>query len=517
VSAVLRRLVEPNCVDANDRSKVLGKSDRGACGAGVPEYRAIDDLHVGVISTSLGSPTDAQGNSVCDVKSNPRLDDQAHLRNQARDGSIVPSATNGFLTFGPGSSVLALEEDAAKIIVGVDQNGCGLEAQLESMYRFLAQPDPPQKLVIDGVTPRFDGVDETLLAQRKAFLRPDSALSIVMITDEDDSTVDPMALGKRGWAYGALTFPGSTTGRGHAKQGTTAPRATNACATTPLSPDCKPCIDAPTDPGCTDVFWGAAEDSLNVRFFDMKRRFGVDPQYPIERYVRALTNRRVPNRTTDHDPEGTYVHAETCTNPIFAKTLPATAGEELCKREEGTRSRRLIHFALIGGVPSQLVDPRSPSQDWTKILGASPETWDTTGIDPHMKPSIAPRAGLPAASATRGDNGTDPMHGREWDTKNEDLQYACTFALPAARSCAASYDPACECGPDLARNPPLCNTTPNTEQTRGKAYPTVRELRVAKALGERAIVSSICAPDPKLGYAPAFDALVQRMSRVLVP
>ena len=27
--------------------------------------------------------------------------------------------------------------------------------------------------------------------------------------------------------------------------------------------------------------------------------------------------------------------------------------------------------------------------------------------------------------------GPDDVHTREWDTKNDDLQYACTFTLPA--------------------------------------------------------------------------------------
>lgn len=88
------------------------------------------------------------------------------------------------------------------------------------------------------------------------------------------------------------------------------------------------------------------------------------------------------------------------------------------------------------------------------------------------------------------DNGTDPVHGREFTTNGDDLQYACTFALPQTRQCMAQ-DPSCDCA--LAeKNPPLCGVTLG-EQLRGKAYPTHRPLRVVRGLGERGVVGSICS------------------------
>jgi hypothetical protein len=487
-------------------------------------HAPIKDVHLGVVSSSLGTPS----GDVCDP-TNPRNNDRAHLLNQAKGGAVVTGAEKGFLTFGPGglTDVAALENAAAQIILGVDQKGCGFESQLESMYRFLVQPDPPEAIAVENGKAVYKGVDATLLAQRKDFLRPDSAVAVVMITDEDDSNVDPMSVGGQGWVFASKNFPGSKVIRGTAAQGTTAARATAICESDPAAGACRSCTagcggvcpDLKDDANCKisgqagmagdgyDGFWDAKGDPLNVRFYRMKQRFGVDPQYPVDRYVQGLTQRLVPNRDTEHPSGGPYVHSPTCTSPLFAAALPASATEELCKLPDGSRSRELVFFALIGGVPNQLL---TPAPDWTKILGANPAAYDLTGIDPHMIPSVKPRAGLPPP-APRGDNGPDPIHGREWDTQDEDLQFACTFPLSPPVTCTVN-DLTCLCTPPDPRSPPVCT---GNQQVRGRAFPTVRELRVAKGLGDRAIVASICAADPAAGYAPLLDALAGRMARSL--
>ena len=77
---------------------------------------------------------------------------------------------------------------------------------------------------VNGETAEYEGVDAVLLVQRRAFLRADSALAIVMITDEDDSNVDLRGLGGKGWAFAARDFPGSRVFRASSRAGTTAPR-----------------------------------------------------------------------------------------------------------------------------------------------------------------------------------------------------------------------------------------------------------------------------------------------------
>lgn len=422
---------------------------------------------------------------------------------------------------------------AEALIRGVGEIGCGLEAQLESMYRFLIQPDPWQNVAIDPqkLADLGTGVDFEVLAQRKAFLRPDSALVVVMITDEDDSAVDPLSVGGQGWAFMAKDFPGSNVRRGPSSQGTTAPRGTSACETAPGSDDCTSCgffCDPSTpacqklrlDPNCTasgkpgstgqgyDGYFAATDDEFGVRFQHMKERYGIDPQFPIARYIDGLTRSVVPNRDGEHAVTSTtdgrreissYAGTANCTNPIFAAELPSTKDNELCDLARGPRSRELVLFAVIGGVPEPLA---TETPEWTKILGQDPDNYNLAGIDPHMIQSVAPRAGLPAPEAEP----TDPIHGREWNTGKRDLQYACTFALPTPRQCVLGGT-SCDCGPDSEGSPPLCGTNP-TEQVRGKAYPTHRPLRVVRGLGERGVVRSICAPS----YDGMMTTLIQRLS-----
>jgi hypothetical protein len=151
--------------------------------------------------------------------------------------------------------------------------------------------------------------------------------------------------------------------------------------------------------------------------------------------------------------------------------------------------------------------------DWTKILGTDPGAFNYEGIDVHMIQSASARVGLPQPSATRGDNGTDPINGREWDTAANDLQYACTFQLPTPRTCVAQ-DSSCDCA-NAATNPPLCGATLG-QQVRGKAYPTVRELRVVKALGDQGILGSICPTNPATGYTGTMTLLAGRLDSHIV-
>lgn len=200
----------------------------------------------------------------------------------------------------------------------------------------------------------------------------------------------------------------------------------------------------------------------------MKERFGIDPQFPLERWS-------VHEHAEVHEPDLRRVAAE------------RPPRDEVCTLPRRPRSRELVLFAVLGGVPESLAT-ESPS--WDAIVRHDPASFDFTGIDMHMIQSTVPRVGLPAPSTVRGDNGIDPVHGREWDTKGDDLQFACTFALPSPKTCSPQ-DASCDCA--LAeKNPPLCGATLG-EQLRSKAYPSIRPLRVAQALGSRGVIGSICA------------------------
>jgi hypothetical protein len=560
VPDLVKRLVTPNCVDENDPNKIVGTSDpQGNCaGGGKPEFKPVHDMHIGVVSSSLGG----FGSDSCkDGETNPTdgsLDrhnnDRGHLINRTGDKE-VPAANadpSNFLAWFPQteantgktppakpiSDSNALINDFKGMIQGVHEYGCGLEAQMESWYRFLIQPDPWASVVRDGNKAKLEGVDGEILKQRKDFLRPDSLVAVIVVTDEDDSTPDPLAINGQGWAYSNSAFPGSKTNGGAA-------RGTKICETNPGDPGCTSCGfgQTPNDPNCTvnGGYYDPSDDTLNVRYFRMKQRFGVDPQYPITRYINGLTSKRVPNRDGEHpkdkagNPSPNYVGDANCTNPLYARDLPDDPGKELCKLIPGPRTSDLVFYAVIGGVPNELLhfDPndadksRLSEADWVKILGKDPIKYDYTGIDPHMIQSITPRAGLPDPTAP--DN-ADPIHGREWDTKTNvalDLQYACTFPLKTQKNCKdPKYVNACDC--DGTATMPLCAPNPadgnkKSLQVRAKAYPTVRELEVARALGDQAIVASICpihvdeqgAGDPLFGYRPAVKAIVDRLKNAL--
>ena len=74
-------------------------------------------------------------------------------------------------------------------------------------------------------------------------------------------------------------------------------------------------------------------DSLNLRCFDQKRRFGVDFLYPIERYVEGLTQSRSRNRA-----------GELVQNPLYSDLQTGTAI---------ARDVSLVFLAGIIGVPWQ--------------------------------------------------------------------------------------------------------------------------------------------------------------------
>lgn len=506
------------------------------------------DIHLGVITSSLGNA----GGNVCDTN-NPAANTRAHLQRVDEKGAVV--VTGGVLELGESARVPAFVADAERLVRGVGEDGCGLEAQLESVYRFLVQPDPYDQVRLDPFKQADlgEGIDVDVLRDRKAFLRPDSLVVVLMITDEDDSTPDPLSVGGFGYAFANRDFPGSNVRRGTTAQGTTAPRGTSVCATDPASADCNSCgfqatCDAQKaecqrlkqDPNCrmsgdpsspnavgSDGFYGPTDDDLNVRFFHMKERFGVDPQFPVDRYVAGFGASGAGDRTDEHATKTSasgqrviddYTYRKRCTNPLFATQLPSQVGDELCRLPRGPRSPELVVFGVLAGAPPSLVDVASV--DWTKVLGKNPEAYDYSGIDPHMIQSTEPRANLIAGgdpNSPRGVNGTDPITGREWNTMKKDLQYACTFQLDTPISCGGNA--ACDCADDPAHagtpanNAPLCKSDGSAVQTLGKAYPSTRELLVAKKLGTRAMVGSVCPT----GGATSYADFMTRFEGVVLP
>jgi hypothetical protein len=585
---LINRLLNPNCVDASNVSH--GPSSNGVCASGWSlEFPPVHDLHLGVVTSSLG----ARGGNACNpiAMALPPFqnvlahnDDQGHLVNRTLTyavggGSVtegivadaplpdpylywLPQSQNAGVEAGPGNVLsppsvqsTQLVQDFASMVQGVGVFGCGLESQIESWYRFLVQPDPYATIDVDAGTSvnpvaSWTGVDQTLLQERADFLRPDSLVLIVDLSDEDDGEVDVRSFGGQGYNWMSSNFD--------------PPNGTAACSTDAGSSACQSCAqgsNGSTDSQCkSQPVYTAINDwgyDLNLRHVHMKAKYGIDVQFPIGRYVTGLTSTTVPDRAGEY-PSGSssYVGTKDCTNPLFATGLPTsgTSTSALCNLTPGPRTPDMVFYAHIGGVPSSLLhfkhgDPASStltSADWVKILGNDPQNYDYSGIDPHMIESYQPRSGIaPPGSA----NGADAINGHDWITDQPvgvmgghvlqvDREYACIFPLsdsngnPTARDCSVPQNANfCDC-PHMAGTvnamqlPPVCDQTTITKQIAAKAYPTIRELLVAKLLGTQGIVGSICPvdtsdnathDDPLYGYRPAVEMMIDRMKTALVP
>jgi hypothetical protein len=551
------------------------------------EFPPVHDMHLGIISSSLGP----RGGNACNATATAPVpfvnveahnDDQAHLLDRTLTYSPAGSASPTSITEGlvadapaadpflywypslarqtqgagvPMTNPSTLVQDFTRMVAGVGVYGCGIESQLESWYRFLVQPEPYESIAVSGGKASWSGVDTTILQQRHDFLRPDSLVVIVVLSDENDSEIDVRSLGGVGYNWMDGSFQ--------------PPRGTLACASQPDSPQCMSCAqgsNGSTEPNCKMGPYTALNDwgfDLNLRHVHMKQKYGVDPQFPIQRYVNGLTSTTVPDRCGEYGGSGCtqtgsggYVGTNDCQNPLFAGKLPDGTNlgiNALCHLPPGSRTKDLVVYAHIGGVPHQLLHFQPgdaaasalTAADWTKILGRDPQRYDYTGIDPHMIEDFQPRSGIPGPGSA---NDADPINGHDWVTNTSngmpgngmpgshnlavDRQYACTFPLsdgagnPASRDCTLPQNANfCDCphtagGVTAQELPPICDRTTPTMQTGAKAYPTIRELLLAKLLGTQGVVSSICPihvadnathDDPLYGYRPALEVIVNRM------
>jgi len=550
---LIQSLANPPCVDANGQP-VPGQPSSGQdpCpGGSQRQFLPINDIHVGIVTTSIGGHgsdacPDHESFSCPGGATNSTNNDHGHLvtRSDPCTGGTVPTyQSEGFLAWDPlqqdvppgEANGVTFTGSIKDLVIGTGQFGCGYESQLESWYRFLVDPDPYNSLSIDPSTGKLDpqGVDGALLQERKTFLRPDSLLAILMLSDEDDCSIKE---------YGQFYFAAQQRDPSNPNKNFYLPKPRSECATNPNDPCCRSCgmdqSGCPADPNCTGTL-DAKTDDVNLRCWDEKRRFGIDFLYPTDRYVTGLTQALVPNRAGDMVP-----------NPVFSNLDPNTYGDA------PVRDQGLVVLSGIVGVPWQ--DLARDPQDLTKGYKSAEElahatngvtTWDVIlgdpatyvkPLDPHMIESDAPRTGtnpitgdtLAPPSMTSG--GTDAINGHEYtpgtkdgvQTVPDDLEYACVFPLQTPRNCADPNVSSCDCTDPMNDNP-LCadnGTNGRTLQTHAKAYPGIRQLNVIRDLGPQGVASSICPLqqlDPTradYAYRPAIQALVARVrSRLKTP
>ena len=540
VPDLVQRLVNPVCV-RRDGSRGATPAAGEDCPEGqTREFNPIENINVAVISSSLGDVGAEKG---CPANQGARdNDDLAHTIGSLPRGATPGANSQGFLEWRAGTTNERGFSGGFENMVGaVGPKGCGYEASLESWYRFLVDPAPYRSLVrvpcsaaepqnLDCVQYETNSqgqvvVDQTLLDQRAAFLRPDSLVAVIMLSDENDCS---MQVGGQSWIV-------ADTARRMW-------RSSSVCDANPNDPCCYICATDPpdgcaADPVCEERpdsntnagHLAQADDDVNLRCFDQKRRFGYDFLYPTSRYVNALSKLQLCLGRADLSIEGCPAE-QLADNPLFA----------------GGRDRTLV---FLGGIVGVLWTAIASEFDSTGRLLESPETTlrfktvkelngDGTWAQILGSPGSASSPPVPPANplmvespfARPGVREGNPDNGREYDTRidgtPQDLQYACIFPLPEPRDCAGEEDE-CDCI-EGKFDRPLCEERPaastaSTVQHWAKAYPGQRQLQVLHDYGDNSIVASICARNvdtaqadrPDFGYRPAVDSIVERLKERL--
>ena len=572
-------LVNPKCLDDTTKLPAVAQPAGAldACPSGTTrEFPAVLDIHVGLISSSLGT-LGADGcpdkpPAVCPSADTTPLDDHGHLvtRSDACDskGPIPTYQSQGFLAWDPGhklqppgiadigaignagpnsgSGLVGMLHD---LVVGNGQAGCGFESQNESWYRFLVDPTPYGSISLDAKEQVvINGTDSALLAQRKEFLRPDSLLAIVVLSDETDTSI------KQYSSYPLFAAPEIHL-----------PHARAECKTNgPKDPCCASCgqgapAGCPVDMGCaTNPNYGTTDEDTSIRAFGLithKTSYGIEFFYPPSRYVAALTS-----------PTVLDINNKTVPNPIFTNLDPTNY-------TGATRGSSLVFYAAIVGVPWQLIARQNgmgapdliggvSAVDPTQVGGFKTAQelsltdphgnifWDDIAGDPEnyvpakspfMVESSTPRSGTDpitgaAISPTTTPNGGGAKVGtskynlvndHEWTVKSppNDIEYACIFPLATPVDESGANSTSGDCGGNPKDNP-LCSPNPNdsmknTLQTSAKAYPGIKHLAIARGMGSRGIVGSVCPAQltdptaPDYGYRPAVKAIVDALKPAL--
>jgi hypothetical protein len=461
----------------------------------------IDDVHIGVITSSLG----AFGTGGCRNDDGDDLDDRAHLmpRSSARvpmTGWTTNAASQPIaarcpaigaasavtwardmsrtdVAFSGADAIGAFATAVSCAVLSAGNDGCMERQPLAAAARFLVDPEPTNPVMPACAAnpsdpscdaPVVQGAEDTaILAQRSGFLRKGSVLLVVTVSDRDDESV--VTTGDT-WIFGGRP-PGMMTG------------ASPGCASLSDSTDsdsfieldashCVPCAPSSTDTRCRDregdpiAPLDAQLDPLTLRSFQPIQRFGQSNLVPRSSYQALFSE------TSIIVGAGALVP-----NPLFADQ----------------RTTDMVIVASFAGVPQALLGEsdgvlaKLDDASWSAIGGA-----DIAARDPHMIEATSPRPNLPLFN---GNPSVDPAGGERQIPNGDALEYACIG--PRLDTNTTVVDPSCPTQPgDLTD--PLC--TADGRRLFYGVEPGLRTARVLESIGGDATLPAValessCAPD----------------------
>lgn len=153
------------------RALASGDSD----GDGRLDFPPVSDLHVGVVSTDMGTGPHVTGGCSSGLGWNGLL----------RVSSSCDPSRPIFLELSPGDPVEPFANTAA-CLATLGASGCGFEQPLESALKALTASSSEIRFR-DGTTGHADG-------ENAGFLREDSTLAVVVLSDENDCSMRDIEL-----------------------------------------------------------------------------------------------------------------------------------------------------------------------------------------------------------------------------------------------------------------------------------------------------------------------------------
>lgn len=159
-------------------------------GDGTEEFQPVRSIQIGVVTTDMG----AGGFSVPTCES--RSGDDGRLVQRARSGDpacIGPYPTIFEFQRGVDDATAFAQHVGCVARTGI--NGCGFEQPLEAVLKAIS-PSRPQDWTVPGYVPPFfyNGTLGHADGANAGFVRPNSALAVILVTDEEDCSASDVDL-----------------------------------------------------------------------------------------------------------------------------------------------------------------------------------------------------------------------------------------------------------------------------------------------------------------------------------